>query len=402
MVITQCQRQGEDEFEVDLYIYSHQNDLLALEVAKNLATHLESRVVRSLIKDRVLYQFDGDYNFIVGQEHKTEVDGVVFEEILFGNSKIINRNALYSDYPLLQVAVPELVGKSVEDWDIDKEIPLVAVRPIAKEGSYGKVVAYDSKGKIHYLDVNTEPDKLAVVIGNNERLVGIEKNTNARNLAICEEPLYSDPNYDYYSKDQLDGDPCDSGGSPPGGGGTPPPSNCRCDRDCNTQYSYVEKAKFASPQTLRYYEDWLYGAPELRLLILKGSIESKGFSIISKSYSSGARGSWKDCGFLPGSCETIWHTMNLQMLLWPELEMGDRVKVEWWEEDALIGGNYSTYLNQIVYFRSGDHVAGGLAWRSNGDFTGKRIGNTEVYYCDNTDGLGTYYTVGDFAFYVNQ
>ncbi len=99
--------------------------------------------------------------------------------------------------------------------------------------------------------------------------------------------------------------------------------------------------------------------------------------------------------------------MNLQMLKWPEVEMGDRMKVEWWEEDDFPGGGYSAWLSETVYFRSDGYEDGRLTfgdanYSSPTSVSGKSMGQTVVYYCDNTEGIGQYYTTGDFEFYVNQ
>jgi hypothetical protein len=175
-----------------------------------------------------------------------------------------------------------------------------------------------------------------------------------------------------------------------------------CERDCNMHwYNFIERVKFKDIQALKDQEDWVLAGPELRLLILKGSVDSEGFTIVDKAYSS-KRTDWNSCTIW-GVCNTKWHTMNLIMLKWPEPEMGDRIKIKWLEEDNLFLNSCSKSLTETMYFRPNNstHVLGTATFSLEG-VKCTDMGSVNVYYCDQTTGIGNYYTTGDFEFFVNR
>lgn len=413
--------------EMNIAEYSTKADDISIDLAKRLAINISNPEFKNFIKNEVNTQFDGDYNFLVLKAINKpigDVNSTSFINLLYNN---VNNNARVSnddlieqierEYPLLQIAIPELAALTPENWDTETHTPLIAVVPrnYKEEDGVNHILAFDAEGNEHYVDTKNEPNELVIIISANERIQGFEKEaTNGRLnpidpcLQMNATPVLETTSKVYYLKDDVSrfppDDDCDPGDGDPGDGNPPPPSGCtlECDRDCKTGYNYIEKGKFASLQALRDYEDFIFGAPELRFLMLKGAVLTTAFTILSKTYSNSKRGSWKSCGWLPGSCEIQWHTMNLQMLKWPEVEMGDRMRVEWWEEYEFAGGGYSSWLAEGVQFRDRGLTFGDANYSSPTSVNGKSMGQTVIYYCDNTEGIGQYYTAGDFEFYVNQ
>ncbi|MCF6353255.1 MAG: hypothetical protein L3J06_09620 [Cyclobacteriaceae bacterium] len=415
-----CSKQGviEPIPKMNIAEYSSTADGIALDLAKKLAANISNPEMKAFLKKEVNAQFDGDFNFLfLNAKNKPigDAGSTTFINLLYNSGASNGRLAgndivaqIENEYPLLQIAIPELVGASPETWDTESYTPLIAVVPTnyTEASGVNHILAFDAEGNEHYVDTKNEPENLVIIINANERLQGYKKTANARFDLPCFD-MYATPalitnNWVFYLKDDVSLYRFDDGCKPPGDDDDPPPpAGCdeECDRDCKTGYNYVERARFKDIEALKDFEDWIYAGPELRLLILKGSVDSGGFRIVDKTYSS-QRKDWRSCTFW-GVCTTNWHTMNLRMLKWPETEMGDRIVMSWVEEDNLFLADYSVTLTETMYFRTGEHVSGTVTYSGDG-YLGGKMGDDLVKYCDNTDGLGTYYANDNFQWYVNQ
>lgn len=269
------------------------NEVSAL--AKNLAFSMSSTDVRKFIKKNAILQFDGDYNFLiettkndaVHAEINGRLESVSFGSILMGleghSGRITNDGKiddLISENPLLQVAIPELeeVGDA-ETWDAENEIPLVAYLPSDYDESIENflIPAYDVDGNEFLLNSSEDPERLIIVISDNERLFAIPKsassNERAETLPVIDDcpivaaPYYESSEYFYYSKDDVytNLNECNGGGGS-GGGGTGGGSS-GCDRETNNDRDYLNKAKFKDYGTIRQVESWASGKPEVRMIV---------------------------------------------------------------------------------------------------------------------------------------
>ncbi len=104
-----------------------------------------------------------------------------------------------------------------------------------------------------------------MVISQNERLVKVPKNSNAR-IAVEEPclqeatPYFSDGTNDYYFYTDSFCGGGGIGGIPGGGSGG---GTIGCDRDSNTKSDHVNQIKFESMDAFDYAEPWIDGTPEL-------------------------------------------------------------------------------------------------------------------------------------------
>ncbi len=269
--------------------YSTKADEISIDLAKRIAANIINPTFKKFLKNEVTEQFDGDYNFLVLNAIKKPIEGInstTFINLLYqnkSNNARLSNDALIAqienEYPLIQIAIPELEVASPTNWNTESQNPLVAVVPsnYTENGGINYILAFDDEGNEHYLDTKNEPEELVIIISANERIQGFDKEaTNGRVQIIdpCLQmkvtPVLETSTQVFYLKDDVSLyriDDCDpgGGGGGSGGGGSGGGETCslQCDRDCKTGYNFIEKAKFASLQALRDYEDFIYGAPEL-------------------------------------------------------------------------------------------------------------------------------------------
>jgi len=195
MIVTSCNEPVSLE-ELDVSTDKSLKDEALSQLSVNLASSFENSNVKAFIKNKSLELIDGDYNFLVAMNHSETIESsntgsrsknLLFSEVLAGkNSSASNARVLddsfiedlLKEFPLLQVAVPELESLSVENWDVENEDPLVAYVPETIVDD--KIEAYDKEGNVHYLSASEEPDRLVIVISENERIMALPRATGAR------------------------------------------------------------------------------------------------------------------------------------------------------------------------------------------------------------------------------
>lgn len=292
-------------------------------LAQNLAFNLTNPELRNYLKEKSTQQFDGDYNFLI---ETPKNDQIAFNEngrissVRFGdimgrestNARLKNSSfidSLTAIYPLLQIAIPELenVGDA-ETWNSETEIPLVAFLPSDFDESDNTAVipAYDFEGNYFELSSNEEPDRLTIVISDNERLLALERPTESLIGRIQEFPLidecpimqeayFESETHFYYFKDDVYPilNECSGGGSTGGGstGGGSTGGTATCPRETNTKYDYINKAKFKDYGTIRQVESWASGKPEVRMIVsFARNQSSSNFNFTGLSYAMGENG----------------------------------------------------------------------------------------------------------------
>lgn len=222
-----------------------------------------------------------------------------------------------TDIPLLNVSVPVNIDK----WDTEAFAPLVAVVPSNyDEKTTKKIKAYDQNGDIHWLDSKKEPDFQVVVVGINERT---EINTEG-NIELKKAFKVPSVKKGFTSVNIMSAPPIDEGGGGGGGGGTPPPPICRI----NGQYEYLHAIKFPGNSLQQYYEDWVLGAPELRVTIFK---PTNNFTTLGQFYEGRYEPAKRD------DVNDKWHIpFNGQWALfnWFNADYGNIVIYKWVEEDS--------------------------------------------------------------------
>jgi len=140
---------------------------------------------------------------------------------------------------------------------------------------------------------------------------------------------------------------------------------------------------------------WFNGGLEVHVEIRFGQANG-GVSKLTKVF-AGARGAWRECGFLWTNCKTIWYNTNTEIVTWDKNVYGDAMHYVWYERD---GGGTRTET---------------IKWTSKigsipVEFTDSRVVNIEddvlgesiVEYCDNTQGEGYTYQTDALFFKVGQ
>jgi hypothetical protein len=153
-----------------------------LEFGKALATSLNNKDLRDLIKTEALKQFDNDYDVLFSNiMDRKLVNGKTVIEFIASNS--VNPNELISSVsrlPLLNIFVPELENFSSNSWDTNVSTPLVAV---IKESDITKgnntITTFDKNGGSLDLSYSEKPKIPVLVIKDNERII-INKKTGGK------------------------------------------------------------------------------------------------------------------------------------------------------------------------------------------------------------------------------
>ena len=410
-------------------------DGIYTSLAQNLAAGLQNEDVKSFIKEKSLERFDGDYNFLFETTKNENVTistngrsvQSTFGEILIpkdergrGTSGLLD--TLRKNYPLLQIALPQLEIDSAESWDVE-ETPLVAFIPsdFDEGNADGVIPAFDANGNYHELSGIEEPDALVIVISDNERLIAVEKasaNSGRSPVLIGDCPILVQPYFEnethhFFLKEDVypiisscgGGGYRGGGGSGGGsGGGGSSGGSQTCDRDRKDKTELLYKAKFKDMSTLRGVERWANGRPEVVYYVTRAVYNRNGvhtFSTIGPQQVGNKN--WSRRPFLKKP-RTTWKTLNHDLFKWNPARNGDEMAYTWIEEDnPWFEGSATVSLYLDVDFL-GTNI-GDVQFDGNASFSiggqDDHIGKNYVYYCDNTDGNGTLYR-GPMHMYLKQ
>ena len=449
--------QSEDAVTVQKVLQKdEERDALYTSVARNLAAGLEDQSVRSFIQERVNDQFDGDYNFLVETSKDEELSvssngrsiPSTFGNILFdGESSPSERTtddflrSIGELYPLMQVALPQLEIGSAESWDVAHDVPLVAFIPSDYDESNenATITAYDFEGNQYELSAEKEPDRLVIVISDNERLIALEKPESTPSGRFGSDyPMYKgcpielpayheNERYNYYFRDDVyqtlteckggaviptnsgtgnggsgsgsTGSGSGSTGSGSSGSGSSSSSTPQCDRDVKDKTEQLYKAKFRDMGVIRDVESWASGKPEVIYYTTRVAYAASGshYTFTSGPRTAGKEG-WYKKKFLKTS--VTWKVLHHNLFKWLSAQNGDEMVYTWIEEDTSPFGGRTPVNVTFTGVRVANASFTGTATISIGaqdDY----IGNNWVQYCDNTDGDGTLYT-NSMQIYVRQ
>ena len=423
MIVTSCNEPVSLE-ELDVSTDKSLKDEALSQLSVNLASSFENSNVKAFIKNKSLELIDGDYNFLVAMNHSETIESsntgsrsknLLFSEVLAGkNSSASNARVLddsfiedlLKEFPLLQVAVPELESLSVENWDVENEDPLVAYVPETIVDD--KIEAYDKEGNVHYLSASEEPDRLVIIISENERIMALPRATGAR-LSCGSEltPIYEDEAHSYvlradYFEAQNECTLIEIGYPISGGSGGSGSNEENCDRDNNNDKDNFNKLMFKDMKALKKAEAWLAGNFEMRLIIVLGNKNSESFTTLNKVFVDN-RKAYRGCAWF--NCWLRWNVVNEELLTWDKEIFGSHMKYLLYEENP-DSDKREAEVNLTTTFSDGTSVTGKTTIElnigsilGNGDYW---LGEAIVEYCDNTDGDGYKYETGEMYFYVNQ
>ena len=152
------------------------------EFGKSLAKSLsESRMLRDIIKNKSLEMFNDDYEVLYEMIKDEKVENSLTVEDLI-TKNLTNKKSIKTldlDYPTLTILVPSLPEEvfSANKWNVDSEIPKVAVRLTTSNN----VPIINSDGSEYILEGKYTPAFPILVIKENERVIS-DKNKDFKNL----------------------------------------------------------------------------------------------------------------------------------------------------------------------------------------------------------------------------
>lgn len=373
-----------------------------LSFAAALAKGLKDESVRKFVSDNIQDQFDGDLNFLYHTTKNKSLGGanaksLTFEQALFGSQSNFRSTESSLEFdPLMQVALRGNDDQLLAMEDIDPNTPVLYISPNLDLKTNPIVPVINSAGEVSEWDIRVVPDQPVLVIGQNERLVKVPKNPNAR-IAIEETclqsatPYFSDGFNDYYFyTDYYCGDGGIGGTLDGGTGGT-----LGCDRDLNSNWERIDRVRFTTMGWLDEASNWVDGAPEVYFIVFTGSSQSN-LAQVKKFIPKVDRSKWKDCGLFSG-CKTEWvFPSNLEIFNWEKLAYSQTITIQWYEYDP---GDSETDEREVTYK---DPITGIVFTRTETVVTSNNdddLGMTPVEYCN--DAIGTdakMYTTGQIDF----
>ena len=145
VVATSCQPQFDEGDIVPISNLSNARQKIGedkVQIAKVLAKAVKNLDVRALLKEEALKKFDGDYDVLFQlvknkklKNNKTLVDFITEK----AESPAQFRKSIDA-LPLLAIYVPTFF--SAEKWDVENQVPVVAVRD-----ADDKLIAFNDKGE---------------------------------------------------------------------------------------------------------------------------------------------------------------------------------------------------------------------------------------------------------------
>jgi hypothetical protein len=426
-----CQHQKESGVESLVQSKNEKKDKIAHQFAKILASSMSDSRIREFIKEETSSQFDGDYNFLfeLSKDKEIQLDEGRTESITFanllcsgnGNLRVDDQeyalllNQLETEYPTMQISVPQLEDISVEDWNTSGFVPMVAVlNSDFDEHTTKFVTAYNELGEQFLLSVDQEPEHLVVVISQSETVLAFELFDDpyiGQMRSFCEQPMalytsdsfnfYLDSDLVYYQNCLIVGD-SDISGSPTTGG-----NQVICDRDDKTgenRRDVLLKAKFKSKEQMRTLERWIQGKPEMYVFI----VFAKNNNTRNPQFSHTIKGADKKGWYhrnLFGNVVLDMNKLNIPVVTWDKEVYGKTMRYYWMEKDkpwlsARLKFDLNTSVEILeteiveVFAQGSVEFSIGGKWDNGGD--------AFVEYCSNTDDVGTKYSTGFLDFWVNQ
>ncbi|WP_409680829.1 hypothetical protein [Algoriphagus aquaeductus] len=375
-----------------------------LTFAAALANGLKNENIREFIFDKTQEQFDGDFNFLYYTEKDQSLGGpnsksLTFSEAIFGDQSNFRSTESSLEFdPLMQEALRGNDDQLLAMEDIDPNTPVLYISPNQDLKTNPIVPIINSAGEVSEWDIRVVPDQPVLVIGQNERLVKVPKNSNAR-IAVEEPclqnatPYFSDGTNDYHFYTDAFCGGGGIGGTPGGGSGG---GTLGCDRDLNSNWERLDRVRFTTMEEMRTAESWVDGAPEVYFIVFTGSSQSS-LSQIKKAIPEVDRSKWKDCGVF--TCTPEWVIpQNLEIFNWDKLSYSQIITYNWFEYDP---GDSETDSKEVNYK---DPITGLTFKRTETIVTSNNdvdLFGTPVEYCDDATGADARsYTTGKVNFVI--
>lgn len=193
-----------NEHEVDVTkteTESFNNETLKTDFARALVKVLsENREARSLIKNEALKRFNHDYDVVYLLINETTLEGgKTFEDLMLKYIDYETLKLIKKTIPTLTLFVPSLPDNifSAELWNIDSEIPQVAIRSTKTND----VPMIDASGEEWILESQYIPLFPVVVVKENERIVWNPNATKTLKSSVGKSTSFAFIHEDYNNTD---------------------------------------------------------------------------------------------------------------------------------------------------------------------------------------------------------
>lgn len=333
--------------------------------------------MREFVHTEAAKAFDGDQDILVQQ-----VSNNAFEKTMVNANNERARSGArtmpfsLSEYtakqPLLNIAVPVHNSK----WNAANYEPLVAVTPNVNDESRVKFIkAFDSKGKVHWLDGRKAPDKPVVLVGLNERVQmdATGQMKVKQNLLSVGKPRKLTPS-ELAPMNYEEDLPYEGGGGGTGGGGGGPSGVCYFPIGPWLQIPRMEC------NDISVVESWDRGLPEMCFTMVAGDKNAmlSNQVYIKRVAPMPEEPAWRQPStwFVPRSA---WNcTSTIDVAQWTPA-VGDIMAFKFWEQDN--GGDdtkidFTVKVKLASIFEAGVKIPLTLA---NGD---DDVGDIILYRCD--------------------
>lgn len=397
------------------------NTTIIGQFAEQLGKAMTYPEVRSFVKEKVMLQYDKDYDFLVAFEASAKLkissrpDVATFRDLFYfldtdqlpgqKNSQDFI-DALLDAEPLLQVHIPELWEGSTANWDELNSIPKIACLSLVTNDK-GDLPTYDSNlDKWETISGTKVPEEVTVVVSRSERTLHSKgkytsktnkgKTANKSNclvkpIRVIEDDYYYDAlDIEHYNNCNSLSDGENNGGNNPVGNTEAKSFPCsQSDRDLNSNDDQVSFRRFVDINRWRDANEWFDGEHEIRVHITFRN-SGGGPTTLKKSWFASSDDlrtcRWFSCDVdnFNGAFKDVKHWL-------PEVQ-GDIMNYTWEEVDS--GQEYNLGIKFKPTIKIGpvevslQEVSASTKISNKSD----RLGEVLVEYCDETTPPSSYDT----------
>ncbi len=140
------------------------------EIARQLALNMDNLDIREFISSESKKMYHGDYYFPLAVAKEQKIKGKTLKSLLASKNK--NASQTESENRIDEIVSNDskiIIGVPIEilKWNPKTHKLLVAASPVTEKASVVK--AFDSEGKIYYLDGKKDPDVPVIIVGQDDR-----------------------------------------------------------------------------------------------------------------------------------------------------------------------------------------------------------------------------------------
>lgn len=304
-------------------------------LAIRLAHVVTNPQVREFIKNEVSKQEDGDFEILLSKALDKEIPSSdlrmaggnksTLRDLLMGTENVTRANEssikeileeIQANYPLLQIAIPNMESASWENVVSGERPFLVAFLDEDYDDMSGEPIpAYDQDGQLHMLDGVVAPEDPVIVVSKSERVF---------NVPVAEKENYSDFNqiyetseYAYFKKNYISTISDKEYVEETDNEGTSLVSRASTTSyraEHPTYWDYITKAQLTTDED---FESWAKGRPEIKVNVIFYGIDAK--EIL-----------YDDKGWANSSVRYL----NSEVICWIPEQLGNYITYYWYEEDG--------------------------------------------------------------------